>query len=132
MTDKKKVRELKRDARLERKYGSPLLRKIADNDHSVSYYYYRYRDKKREAWLDYLFSTIFLSLGILEIILLIFREDKTSTWFGIDAFWAVYWMMSARICGIEAERYADKLVSWASQEAKEKALKDYQNNKEEK
>lgn len=132
MTTKKEMRALKRDARMERRYGNPLMRKIADNDPSVSMYYYQYRGKKREAWFDYLFCAIFLSLGLVEIILLVFREDKASTWFGIDALWAMFWLLSARICFVEAERYADKLVTWASQEAKEKALKDYCNNKEEK
>ena len=133
MKDSKKTRALKRDARLERRYGNPLMRKIADNDPSVATYYRWWRAKQQEQRWDYIVSAAFLGLALLEIIILLFSEEKDIS-FGstVCVFWGMYFLLCARMCDIEADRVLDKFTTWASTEAKEKALKDYCGIKKEK
>ena len=66
-----------------------------------------------------------MGLGLVEVIILIFSRNDIGFGPITCIFWSMYFILSSRITDLEADRTLDKMVTWASQEAKEKALKDY-------
>ena len=125
---KKQLRAEKRDARKERWYGKSLFRRIADyeceaNRFWVADYYYQYRNKNQEKTIDLVFMGIFLLLQLLDLVMLIIKPDGSWGYsFGINGMLMLYWLQCVRICDIEADRLADKLISLASEESKRKAV----------
>ena len=126
--DKKKARALKRDARMEKRYGIPLMRKIADNETAKGYdwisdYYFRFRAKRREGNFDLIMVAIFLLLGIFDVIIcIVTNKESWGNTFGIDVILSLYWLLSFRICELESNRYLDKFIDMASIESKEQAI----------
>lgn len=125
---KTKDRALKRDARLERRYGDKLLRKIADNETAsgnvwVAQYYYQYRAKKQECFYDSIFAALFFLFGIFDLIMIFVKQDGAwSVSFALQGLFALHFLNCARMCTIEGDYLSDKLVFQASLESKRKAL----------
>ena len=126
--NKKEERALKRDARLERKYGNPVLRKLADFEEEDSHfrvagYYYRFRNKRCEAHHDTFCALLFFVLAFTGLILcLVTTKDSWSVSFGIDGLFGLYFLLCARMCDVEGDRFADKLISLSTDDNKKKAV----------
>ncbi len=124
----KKDRALKKDARLERRYGDKLLRKIADNETAsgnkwVAQYYYQYRAKKQECFYDAVFAALFFLFGIFDLIMIFVKQDGVwSVSFALQGLFALHFLNCARMCTIEGDYLSDKLIFQASLESKRKAL----------
>lgn len=128
MEDKKKIKEMKRDARMERRYGIPLMRKIADNEKEarrewVADYYFRFRAKRREGTFDLVMVAIFMLLATLDIVMcIITAKEGWGNTFAVDVLLSLYWLLSFRICEVEADRFLDKFIDLADYKSKEKAV----------
>lgn len=123
--EKREARRLKREAKIERRYGSPAMMKLADNDPSVRPYYERYKNEKRAGMMSLVFVGIFLLLGFVDILMiLITQKDSWGFTFGVDFLLALYWLNDYKISEQKADLLRHEFVQYADHNAVVKTMKD--------
>lgn len=128
---KKEIREARREAKREYRYGNKTMRMIVDLDPSVEFHYTRYKNVRREGSIDLMICGLFLMLGLISMVFACFSSKETADlYFGIDVLFAFYWLMNYKISEREAEFIRHEFVQYADRDAIKKVCK--QLEKEEK
>lgn len=112
--NKKTERFLKREAREERRYGDPILRKMAENDPSVGRHYARYKNARKQGDTSLIMVAVFLALGVLSLIMLVATQSMGWGYaFGFQSLVAFYWLSEYKQCCIREELATFKLIYFA-------------------
>lgn len=127
---KKEIREARREAKREYRYGSKAMRMIVDLDPSMEFHYARYKNVKREGSIDLMICAIFLMLGFISMVFACFSSKETADlYFGIDVLFAFYWLMNYKISEREAEFIRHEFVQYANRDAIKKVCKQLDKEK---
>lgn len=116
--NKKTERFLKREAREERRYGDPILRKMVENDPSIGRLYAQYKNARRQGNTSLIMVAVFLALGVLSLIMLV--ATRNMGWgygFGFQTVMALYWLAEFKQCCIREELTTFKLIYFADYQA---------------
>jgi hypothetical protein len=114
---KKEMRRMKREAKYERRYGNPVMMKIAENDLNVRPYYERYKDVKRSQMWSLAMVGLFMLLGVVDILLVLFTQKES--WvitLAVDLLISLYWVNDIKISEREADLLCHEFVQYADGE----------------
>lgn len=123
---KRANRKLMREARIERLYGSPIMRKVAENDPMSRPYYDRYKRAKQEGTYSLFFCGLFLLLGVIDIIIiLVTQKEGWGIAYAVDFLLSLYWLNDYKIAEQKSDIARHEFVQYADKEAISKAYKDF-------
>lgn len=122
---KKANRKLMREARIERRYGSPIMRKVSEEDPMSRPYYDRYKRAKQEGTYSLVFCGLFLLLGVINIItILVTQKEGWGIAYAVDFLLSIYWLNDFKIAEQKADLARHEFVQYADKGAIAKVYKE--------
>lgn len=96
--DKKAVRATRRELKLEKRYGNPVMALITKYDPEVKPYYDRYKQYQKQAFHSMIWAFGWAAIATLLIFVAAFSADHQWGFTAVvDMMLAMYWLNSARI-----------------------------------